>query len=218
MIRKNLSTEGTLLSAPNPQRESRSWVSLYATVCSRFKKVDAPASPVYYPLRLPARVINLAAFRFNFLCFGQYLPWLISTHSSHVYSDSGHRTHDESQSSRLGWRQFSYKRVFHFSDPSLRSSIWPQRRILTTPLIEARLKGISAALVNIPPLCHGTWDIPSESFHLFFRKGDGDSAGCVHSFPPMSRFRCSPWLQMAWHAEGDWISCRCMCPSDVRSW
>ena len=50
--------------------------------------------------------------------------------------------------------------------------------VYITPALEARLKKVSHAIVNKPPLCSGTWEIPSGSFQLCFSKGD-DSAGYV---------------------------------------
>jgi hypothetical protein len=44
-----------------------------------------------------------------------------------------------------------------------------------TPILEAKLRSVSGAIVNKPPLCSGTWETPSESFQLFFKNG-GDSA------------------------------------------
>ena len=45
-----------------------------------------------------------------------------------------------------------------------------------TPVLEAKLKNVSEAIVNKPPLCSGTWAVPTESFQLSFSNGD-DSAG-----------------------------------------
>ena len=41
-----------------------------------------------------------------------------------------------------------------------------------TPVLEAKLKNVSAAIVNKPPLCSGTWEIPTEAFQLCFRNRD----------------------------------------------
>ena len=54
------------------------------------------------------------------------------------------------------------------------------RQVLTMEqrrnLRKAKLKNVSRTLVNKSPLCSGTWEIPSESFQLCFRRGE-DAAG-----------------------------------------
>ncbi len=72
------------------------------------------------------------------------------------------------------------------------------------PVLEAKLKNVSGAIANKPPLCSGTWEIPSESFQLSFKKGD-DSAGYVKIPSPLPVFQVitSCRLQMARLAKGD---------------
>jgi len=69
-----------------------------------------------------------------------------------------------------------------------------------SPILQARLKDVSAAIINKPPLCSGTWEIPSESFELCFRKGDN---AAEYVFPlPMPREVTSCQSQMARLVEG----------------
>ena len=62
---------------------------------------------------------------------------------------------------------------------------------LLTPVLEEKLRNFSEAVVNKPPLCSGTWEIPAESFQLSFRKGD--EAGCVEKVPfPFAQLMSEP--------------------------
>jgi len=53
----------------------------------------------------------------------------------------------------------------------LRTYISSAMRPKLTPILKAKLKNVSSAIVNKPPLCSGTWETPSESFQLSFRTG-----------------------------------------------
>jgi hypothetical protein len=57
-----------------------------------------------------------------------------------------------------------------------------------TPVLEEKLRNVTEAVVNKPPLCSGTWEIPPESFQLFFKRGDD------------ARYVSKPILLARWHA------------------
>jgi len=68
--------------------------------------------------------------------------------------------------------------------------------IQLTPVLEAKLKNVSAAIVNKPPLCSGTWEIPTESFQLCFRNADNSTEYVQIPFPVISSHVNHRWLDL----------------------
>jgi hypothetical protein len=99
--------------------------------------------------------------------------------SQDMYTCTRSRTHDLSHKNQLS----SFES----------SSNMAENPNQLTPVLETKLKYVSEAIVNKAPLCSGTWEIPSESFQLSFRKGD-NSAGYVF---PLSQVTATTFMSIA---------------------
>jgi hypothetical protein len=83
-----------------------------------------------------------------------------------------------------------------------------------SPVLEANLRNVSGAIINKPPLCSGTWEIPPESFQLFFKKGD--DSGCVKK--KKKKKTKKKMARLAKRVRGTTrIACQCMHSSNIRS-